>query len=137
LLFLASPTKLKNLLAPSELDAAHSLLLAADVGENTTVEVLDMALNSLGDAGAEELARGLARNGALRKLVLQNNLIEEGGCAAIARGLETNTTLTDVDLSENSMGARALAAFAAVLSRRRCGRLGFVFPAGTRPPSVD
>jgi hypothetical protein len=62
------------------------------------VQTLLLASNSLGDEGADLLAKKLSGNGTLQHVDLSSNGIGDVGAAALAEALKVNTTLTRLDL---------------------------------------
>ena len=74
---------------------------------------VNLSSSGIGDAGATALARSLHRNYAMRKLDLHNNRISDAGTEALAKSLPLNT-LEELNLSSNSIGdagAEALVKF--------------------------
>jgi hypothetical protein len=88
------------------------------------LETLVLSTNSIGDEGAELLAKRLGGDAKLSALDLGSNGIGDAGAAALAEGLKLNTTLTKLDLRW-APGAAGLAAFdcgpAGAAGRRRAG----------------
>ncbi|KAI9220375.1 hypothetical protein BC828DRAFT_405873 [Blastocladiella britannica] len=75
--------------------AAWADVLAAD---NCSLESLSVSCNRLGDAGAEELARGLTKNTSLVRLVAASNGIGAVGARALARAAARHPTLAVLNL---------------------------------------
>ncbi|XP_076263586.1 capping protein regulator and myosin 1 linker 1 leucine rich repeat protein isoform X1 [Rhynchophorus ferrugineus] len=63
------------------------------LGDNKSLEVLDISGNLIGDSGARLLAKALQINGKLRTIVLDRNNITLQGYNDIAYALESNRTL--------------------------------------------
>jgi hypothetical protein len=75
--------------------------LATALKNNSTLEVLDISGNKVGDKGAEALADMLKQNTHLTKLDLQNNGISGVGLLAICRALPENTGIAELALWGN------------------------------------
>ncbi|XP_068748892.1 nucleotide-binding oligomerization domain-containing protein 2-like isoform X2 [Montipora capricornis] len=78
--------------------------LAKGLKENSTLTKLNLSCNAIGDVGADSLAKGLKENSTLERLELYNNAIGEVGADSLAKGLKENSTLISLDLSNNAIG---------------------------------
>jgi Ran GTPase-activating protein (RanGAP) involved in mRNA processing and transport len=74
----------------------------------STLQVLDLGGNGIGDEGAIYLALALEQNDTLQELLLQDNGIGDAGAKALARALRTNKTLRTLYLHVNSIGAEGM-----------------------------
>ena len=97
--------------------------LAAAVGADRRLKLLDLWANGLGPKGAEALARALEKNTALQKLYLNENAVGAEGAASLARALTTNRALLTLWVSRNGLGDAGAESFAAVLRDNRARRL--------------
>jgi Ran GTPase-activating protein (RanGAP) involved in mRNA processing and transport len=88
-------------------------LLARQVGQNSSLSVLDVRSNSITEQGALSLqGMLLSKTSSLRELCLIQNELGSNGAAALGRGLMKNTTLTRLLISDNDIdqdGAKSLA----------------------------
>ncbi|KAG8470759.1 hypothetical protein KFE25_009180 [Diacronema lutheri] len=96
------------------LAAAWASVIGAD--PPLQLRTLRLGHNELGDPGAIELARSLARVGSLRVLDVRANRIGDGGAAALARVLDTAPRLLVLCARANQIGARGTAALAPSLA---------------------
>ncbi|KAF8063677.1 BXL3 [Scenedesmus sp. PABB004] len=101
--------------------------LAAALSRNTSVVLLDLSHNDVGDIGARLLARLLRSGGGgsgsaaprLRALGLQHNAIGDDGAAALAAALPGNASLRRLWLQHNAIGAPGARALAVAMRRNR------------------
>merc|ERR1712110_1160271 len=100
----------------------------------TAVTYLNLAGNSIGDAGAAAIAEALKTNTVVTTLFLGVNRIGDAGAAAIAEALKTNTAVTTLYLSGNSIGAEIDRFVQTILSVRASGS---VVPACSNLGAVD
>ena len=63
---------------------------------NAVLTTLSLSVNSIGDAGAEALARALHVNAVLKTLWLSENAIGEKGAEALAGALRVNARINAV-----------------------------------------
>jgi len=85
--------------APQNADVWHAFAAAAAAAAFTAASIIDalqpgvgLERNAIGDAGAAELAKALARNQTLRALILERNRIGDTGAAKLAEALVHNKT---------------------------------------------
>jgi Ran GTPase-activating protein (RanGAP) involved in mRNA processing and transport len=78
--------------------------LAAGLGENASLTLLDVGTNELYDEGAAAFALALKHNCTLTEINLERNEIHSEGACAIAGALETNVSLHSLILSGNDVG---------------------------------
>ncbi len=94
--------------------------LAEALRGNARLRELDLARNSLGDAGAEALAAVLASHDCvLERLCLSQNALGRRGCNAIAAALEVNTLLVALDVRDNALGREGGLRIARMLGTNR------------------
>ncbi|XP_031530993.2 ribonuclease inhibitor-like isoform X1 [Vicugna pacos] len=75
------------------------------LARNKRLLELQLSSNKLGDAGVQELCRGLRQPGCvLRALWLGDCDVSNGGCGGLAALLLANQSLRELDLSNNCMG---------------------------------
>jgi Ran GTPase-activating protein (RanGAP) involved in mRNA processing and transport len=79
--------------------------LANALRVNTTLNSLDLGWNNIGAAGAKDLANALRVNKTLNSLVLSFNNIGAAGAKDLANALRVNKTLNSLVLRNNSIGA--------------------------------
>ncbi|KAG0336628.1 hypothetical protein BG004_007956 [Podila humilis] len=77
---------------------------------NTTLTALNLNANSIGDSGAQAIAKALEANTTLVTLNLGFNHIGQDGGLVLAQALETNRSLSRLVLSRNFIGDKALEA---------------------------
>ena len=97
------------------IDRDCTCCLAVALSINTTLRVLDMSRNSIGDEGALVMAIMLKSNTVLTKLDISSNAVGDKGVVAIAEMLEHNTTLTVLNMSSNKEGWRGVVSMANAL----------------------
>ncbi|KAL9965538.1 hypothetical protein ACROYT_G029352 [Oculina patagonica] len=78
--------------------------LAEALKKNTSLTELHLSGNNIGDHGATGLAEALKKNTSLTVLYLCGNNIGDHGAAGLAEALQTNTSLTELNLSHNTIG---------------------------------
>jgi hypothetical protein len=98
-------------------NAEGARALAAALRYNTTLTVLDLYGNDIGDEGAQALAAALMNNATLTTLPLDGNNIGDEGAQALAAALMNNATLTTLHLGENNIGDEGAQALATALTR--------------------
>ncbi|OZJ02447.1 hypothetical protein BZG36_04393 [Bifiguratus adelaidae] len=69
--------------------------------QSTTLRILNLDSNPLGDANVEIISKALAQNTTLEKLYLSNCRLGVQGIQALAEALKTNTTLQVINLADN------------------------------------
>jgi Ran GTPase-activating protein (RanGAP) involved in mRNA processing and transport len=82
-----------------------------------TWHTLDLRSNSIGDAGATQLADALRGNETARTLALSSNPIGDAGAAQLVDMLQGNATLTCVAVFQTPMSAEAMQAVAALVKQ--------------------
>ena len=82
---------------------------------NAILTVLKMSKNSLSECGALAMAEMLQHNTTLTVLNMDRNLVGQKGALAMAEMLKHNTTLKELDISNNSIGERGALAIAEML----------------------
>ncbi|KAL9965559.1 hypothetical protein ACROYT_G029373 [Oculina patagonica] len=97
------------------LDEHGATALAEALQRNTSLTVLDLSGNNIGDHGATALAEALQRNTSLTVLYLLMNKIGDHGATGLAEALQRNTSLTVLDLSGNNIGDHGAAGLAEAL----------------------
>jgi hypothetical protein len=73
------------------------------IKENSTLHMIELHGNNIGDEGAKWIAEGIEKNSALQKIDLSNNSIGDEGAKWIAQGIEKNSSLKAIDLSRNEI----------------------------------
>lgn len=73
--------------------------LAAAVGKNSTLKVLNLCQNGIGVEGVKALAEALKENSSIHKLDLSHNSIGGGGATALAEALRKNTSIQELNLA--------------------------------------
>jgi Leucine Rich repeat len=86
-------------------------LRAEELATNTTLKVLSLDRNGIGDAGITALGQALMRNDSLEKLHVSENKFGITGLAAFAAGLKSNKGLKELVLGGNSIGDAGAVAF--------------------------
>uniref|UniRef100_A0A672KHM0 NLR family CARD domain containing 3 n=1 Tax=Sinocyclocheilus grahami TaxID=75366 RepID=A0A672KHM0_SINGR len=71
--------------------------------------------NSIGVAGAKDIAKALKVNTCLRELDLTANLLHDEGVTAIAEAMRVNRAITSLHLQENALGDNGVIALACAL----------------------
>jgi Ran GTPase-activating protein (RanGAP) involved in mRNA processing and transport len=88
---------------------------------STTLEVLDLSDNALGDAGCEVLAKAWQSVGGaalqLRTLSLDGTLLGDASCMHLVRALGESRALQKLSVARNRISAPGANAFASALSR--------------------
>ncbi|XP_078381722.1 uncharacterized protein LOC144664461 isoform X8 [Oculina patagonica] len=78
--------------------------LAEALQNNTSLTALHLSGNNIGVHGAAGLAEALQNNTSLTVLHLSVNIIGDHGATGLAEALQNNTSLTGLDLSDNNFG---------------------------------
>ena len=95
---------------------------AAGLAANTSIEVLDLSANEIGDYGAEKLAAALETNRTVKTLILfQNQIGNEGGgsgAKAIGKALRSggNDALRELRLNNNCIDSDGTTSLAEALA---------------------
>jgi Ran GTPase-activating protein (RanGAP) involved in mRNA processing and transport len=79
---------------------------------NSTLQTINLGVNSIGDEGAKAVAEALKVNSTLQTIFLDNNGIGAEGAKAVAESIKVNSTLQTIDLGYNYIedeGAKAVA----------------------------
>ena len=71
---------------------------------NSTLRILDLSGNLIGDEGADRLSDALKVNTTLQKICLHVNAIREDGAKSLAGALTVNKTLQEISLFNNKIG---------------------------------
>lgn len=94
-----------------ELHIGKTMLTGKDLGylslplkSNTTLNVLDLRLNQIGNEGAKMLASALQENCHIKQLNLSSTAIESEGCRFLADSLKQNSCLAELDMSFLDIG---------------------------------
>ena len=74
-----------------------------DMKTNTKLERLDLARNSITDAGAAALALALQENSSVNYLNLESNVVAERGGRALCVAVASNSRLSYLNLSYNAI----------------------------------
>ena len=90
-------------LSNERLDDAAATLLATALTGNTSVTVVFLEVNAIGDTGTKALAAMLTTNTTITSITLNRNLISDAGAAALTALAATNTTLTTFELHNNPL----------------------------------
>ncbi len=88
-----------------------------------TLEVLDASCNHIGEAGAQELAKGLTKAYAIRSIDVHKNQLGPLGAAAMLDALATvsKVSMDQIDFSRCNIGDAGASAAGKVIMRRGCG----------------
>ena len=65
---------------------------------------MNLAVNQIGETGAQHLAKTLEINRSLTTMNLDDNQIGETGAQHLAKALEINRSLTNMNLANNQIG---------------------------------
>ncbi|XP_078358279.1 uncharacterized protein LOC144643036 [Oculina patagonica] len=84
--------------------AVDAVRLAEALKWNSSLTVLNLSKNNIGDIGATGLTEALQKNTSLTLLNLSKNNIGDVGATGLAEALKDNTSLTFLDLSDNNIG---------------------------------
>jgi hypothetical protein len=84
------------------LDCHRARIIAAGLGDNVSVTVLDLRANDIGCRGARALAKLLDKRSVLQELELADNAVGEEGALALARALRKNVSLRTLSLRLNA-----------------------------------
>jgi hypothetical protein len=75
---------------------------------NTSLHILNLSNNEMGDIGTIELANGLNSNTTLLEINLSNNNIGDKGLNVLATVLKVNKSIIDLNLSNNNIGDKGV-----------------------------
>ncbi|KAG2483285.1 hypothetical protein HYH03_017832 [Edaphochlamys debaryana] len=107
-----------NLLGPEGVESVLAAVLGSGGAGGGACSVLDLSLNSLGDAGCKALAKALPPlGGSLAVLALSHNGIGTEGTRALAGALPACAGLQELLLAGNQLGDTAARELAAALQR--------------------
>lgn len=81
----------------------EAIIIAEYLKTNTELKRLDLARNSIADAGAAALAVALLENSTLEYLNLESNLVAEKGGKALCEAVARNSSLSYLNLSYNAI----------------------------------
>ena len=98
----AAETLVRLSLPQNGLDCHRARIIAAGLGDNVSVTVLDLRANAIGCRGARALAKLLDKRSVLRELDLADNAVGEEGALAFARALRKNVSLRTLSLRLNA-----------------------------------
>ena len=98
----AAETLVRLSLPQNGLDCHRARIIAAGLGDNVSVTVLDLRANDIGCRGARALAKLLDKRSVLRELDLADNAVGEEGALALARALRKNVSLRTLSLRLNA-----------------------------------
>ena len=123
---LAKNTTLKILnLTYNELGEQAGIAIGETLKTNTTLTSLRLYRNQLGEQAGIAIGEALKTNTTLTKLGLDSNHLGEQAGIAIGEALKTNTTLTVLDLHSNQLGEQAgIAIGEALKTNTTLARLG-------------
>ena len=85
--------------------------------DNSNLETLKLGHNEIGDEGIKALANALKHNSTLLTLELNNNNFGRFGIIALATALKLNTTLLEINLEFNSLDELSDQSFLEVLNK--------------------
>ena len=92
-------------LTRNSMGAAGAKEIANALKINTTLAELNFTRNQIGDAGAKDIADALKVNTTINCLYLYDNRIEDAGAKEIADALKVNTTIITLNLNGNQIRA--------------------------------
>lgn len=101
------------------LNAAVVCAVAEVLQWNTTLRLLDLSRNVLGNDGAIALAKVLEVNSTLQKLVLNDVIMGSRGASSIFDSVGRNSTLTSLDVSKSILDESCLRSLASAMSSNR------------------
>lgn len=105
-------------LGVNQLTAISMALIAQTLKGNTTLKLLEISENPIGDMGIHSLTEILKLNHShLQYLYVYSTGITDDGAQDLANMLKTNTTLFDLDLGANDISDQAVRLLANALSR--------------------
>ncbi|XP_068686880.1 protein NLRC3-like [Montipora foliosa] len=112
---LGSLLEIQRFICLRSLDENSVAVLAHALETNSTLKLLDLGNDNIGDSGAAALTKAMEINSTLTRLDLPGNGISDSGAAALAKAMERNSTLAWLDLSRNKIGKSGAAALAKAL----------------------
>ena len=102
--FLADTKTLKHLtIVHSGIDGDSIALLLDGIMRNSSISILNLDRNNLGDAGVKALLGALTDNQRLKALTLRHNNITDEGASEILEFLKWNKSITTLWANDNSM----------------------------------
>lgn len=90
--------------------------LAAGLHSNSSLTLLDLAHNGVGDAGCNAFSAMLLHNSRLESLDVSNNNIGCSACHPLARAIERNGVLQELFLDANPLGVNGTASVVKALA---------------------
>jgi hypothetical protein len=109
---IAEHTTLRRLRIVARLSTEHVEYLSHALGQNTSLQEVDLPICNIRMRGGIALANSLRTNMSIQSLNLSNNKIDDGGARAFADALKINTTILTLNLSDyndiTDVGAKAL-----------------------------
>ena len=98
----SAETLVRLSLPENGLDCRRARIIAAGLGDNVSVTVLDLRSNAIGCRGARAIAKLLDARSVLRELDLGDNDVGEEGARALARALRKNISMRTLSLRLNA-----------------------------------
>jgi hypothetical protein len=98
----SAETLVRLSLPENGLDCRRARIIAAGLGDNVSVTVLDLRSNAIGCRGARAIAKLLDARSVLRELDLGDNDVGEEGARALARALRKNVSMRTLSLRLNA-----------------------------------
>lgn len=92
-------------------------ILGEWIGNNTSVQNLDVDGNNIGTAGARCIGEGLGNNTTIRQLRLYSNNIGDDGVGHICDGIDKSNTIQTLNISSINMGGDGMRRVADTLKR--------------------
>lgn len=83
--------------------------------KNTSIQILNLSENDIGDTFSEDLARVLLKNSSIQELILSHNNIGDKGIEFLCSALLENTTLQRLYLVSNQFGEKGVVHLAQAL----------------------
>jgi len=83
----------------------EAIIIAEYMKTNTELQRLDLARNSITDAGAAALALALHENSSVEYLNLESNVVAEKGCRALCLAVASNSRLSYLNISHNAISS--------------------------------
>jgi hypothetical protein len=96
-------------------DYEGAVAISEALKTNSTLQVIDLEENEIGDKGATAFAKALKTNTSLQEINLNDNRIGDEGAIAISEALKTNSTLRKINLGHNEIGVESAIAIAEAL----------------------
>eukprot|EP00040_Diaphanoeca_grandis_P031075 m.185182 g.185182 ORF g.185182 m.185182 type:complete len:103 (+) comp32222_c0_seq10:604-912(+) len=83
------------------------MYIGEGVKHSTSLEVLYLATNNIGAAGAKCIGEGVGHSVSLKELVIDNNKIGVTGAKFIVDGVKRSKTMEILDVEQNKLTAAA------------------------------